>query len=29
MTEYEITLAMSYVDTVERAKHEIPLPDNY
>lgn len=23
------TLAMSYADTVERAKHEIPLPDNY
>ena len=23
------TLAMSYADKVERAKHEIPLPDNY
>lgn len=23
------TLAMSYAYTVERAKHEIPLPDNY
>ena len=23
------TLAISYADTVEGAKHEIPLPDNY
>ena len=23
------TLAMSYADTVERAKHETPLRDNY
>lgn len=22
-------LAMSYADTVEQAKHEIPIPDNY